>query len=133
MDVPLATVDGYNIMPYRLLQHFSSLFGLTLLIFWIAKWHQHKNNKSIKHQQTQNTRWHAPKKLKSLTIFLLVLLPMLVGIFYGYSRLPESSVLYGLYATQVFFKFAFIGAAGSFLITSFILGLYYQYQIRSAL
>ena len=132
MDVPLTSLDGYDIMPYRVLQHFSSLFGLTLLIFWIWQWVARKKSKPTIDSNTLNAasnHWQASKKLILLSKVTLLIVPAIVGIMNGIRYLPETGVMYGLYDAQVFIRFAIIGAAAAFIICCALLGLVYQLQI----
>jgi hypothetical protein len=131
MNSPLASIDGYNIMPYRVLQHLSSLLGLGLLFFWIAKWHQRKNSvvkQTTTHQSSNN--WHASNSLRMLTFAILLAIPILAGVYNGYLNLPKTDVMYGMYSAQVFIRYAIVGGATAFLISCITLGLLYQLQIR---
>lgn len=132
MDIPLTSVDGYDIMPYRVLQHFSSLFGLTLLIFWIWKWIANKNTLPQKNKIARN-HWQAPKKLKIFTLIVLIVFPSVIGIINGFRHLPDSGLMYGIYDAQVFIRFAIVGAAAAFIISCASLGLLYQLYIHKKL
>ena len=134
MDVPLTSIDGYDIMPYRVLQHFSSVFGLVLLMFWILKWNKSRSsldNHSISSDPT--SIWQAPAKLRLLAIIVLMIATLGLGLLNGYLHLPETKVMYGMYSAQVFIRYAIVGAAGAFLISTVGLGVLYQYRIRSRL
>jgi len=140
MDIPLTNIDGYDIMPYRVLQHFSSIFGLSLLIFWIWAWigkkkqetSLTKNDKETKSNSrvSFDKKWQAPDYLKKLTIILLLAVPFIAGTFNGWINLPDTDVMYGIYSLQVFVKNAIVGAAGGFMLASILLGLLYQYKIH---
>ena len=134
MIIPLTSIDGYNIMPYRMLQHLSSIFGLVLLLFWAMKWYKSKN-KVKNHSLSSDTLniWRAPANLKLFAITLLIITTFSIGILNGYLHLPETNVMYGMYSLQVFVRFAIVGAAGAFLISCIGLGLLYQLRIRSRL
>lgn len=139
MDIPLTNIDGYDIMPYRVLQHFSSIFGLSLLIFWIWAWiGKKKQEKSLTKRDKEtkinsgvsfDKKWQAPDYLKKLTIILLLAVPFIAGTFNGWINLPDTDVMYGIYSLQVFVKHAIVGAAGGFMLASILLGLLYQYKI----
>ena len=134
MDVPLTSIDGYDIMPYRVLQHLSSVFGLVLLMFWIMKWYKSRSsldNRSIPGDPT--SYWQVPAKLRLLAIIVLIITTLGLGLLNGYLHLPETKVMYGMYSAQVFLRYAIVGAAGAFLISTVGLGLLYQYKIRSRL
>ncbi len=127
MDVPLTTLDNYDIMPYRVLQHFSTIFGLSLLLFWIWQWISRKKHIN----QIQQSHWQAPKNLKRFSLVILFVLPLIFGIINGLRHLTsKSDVLYGLYDAQIFLRFGIVGAAAVFIISCALLGLIYQFQIR---
>ncbi len=129
MDIPLTSIDGYDIMSYRILQHFSSLFGLSLLVFWIWKWMG--RNKQKPHTTFIKDHWQAPKHLKLFSLIILFFVPAIVGLAYGYANFPDNDSMYGLYAAQVFLRFGITAAMGAFLVCSAALGLLYQYFIWS--
>lgn len=130
MDVPLTSIDGYDIMSYRILQHFSSLFGLTLLIFWIWKWMSYKKKYSDVSSTAASHTWQAPKALKLFSLVVLLTVPTIVGLIHGYANLPDNDSMYGLYAAQVFLRFGITGSAGAFIVCSVALGFLYQYFIQ---
>ena len=121
MDTPLTSVDGYDIMPYRVLQHFSSIFGLSLLVFWIWAWISKRKN--LAPSTPLSGKWLAPAYLKKITLLVLIIVPTIYGLFSGYIKLPETDVMYGIYSAQVFLRYAIIGAAGAFIASSVLLGL----------
>lgn len=126
MDIPLGSIDGYDIMPYRMLQHFSSVFGLSLLVLLIWRWYLKKE----KSQSDVITNiWHAPQVLKKLSIYTLLIIPSVVGITSGLINLPETDVMYGMYSAQIFVRYAIVGSAAAFIICCVLLGLIYKYQI----
>ena len=130
MNIPLTSLDSYDIMPYRVLQHFSTIFGLSLLIFWIWKW----ISKTKHINQPQQLQWQAPKLLKLLTLITLLLMPLIFGTINGLAHLTtKSNVLYGLYDAQIFLRFGIVGGAAAFIISCALLGLVYQVQIRKDL
>ena len=131
MDVPLTVIDGYNIMPYRVLQHFSSLFGLALLMFWGVMWFN-RNKKQTKKVISDEIGWRASKTLRTISLLFIAVSSIVGGVFLGLVNMPETDVMYGLYGAQVFLRFAILGGAVGFLTSTFAMGLYYQYRIRSA-
>ena len=132
MDVPLTSVDGYDIMPYRVLQHFSSLFGLALLIFWGMKWLNRNKDQSKQASKTNSVPgWRAPKSLAILAFVFVAVSSILGGLFLGAMKMPETDVMYGLYGAQVFLRYAIVGGAAAFLASTITMGMYYQYRIRS--
>ena len=126
MDTPLTNLDGYDIMPYRVLQHLSSILGLLLLIYWLVKWHKRNKN-----SQRQTRYWQAPRTLKLFALVCLVTIPTIFAIGFAYTRLPETDVLFGLYSAQVFVRYAIVGGMGAFLLCCFALGLLYQVKIKT--
>ena len=124
MNQPLTSIDGYDIMPYRLLQHFSTLFGLSLLLFLIWRWYQYKN-KQTPAQSTYNY-WDTPKKLKILSALFILTVSTIAGIKGGLSHLPETDVMYGIYRIQVFVRFGIVWAAGGFIASSILMGVIYK-------
>lgn len=129
MDTPLTTIDNYDIMPYRVLQHFSTLFGLSLLMFWMWGWYQRHNKNTHNTSSPEQPIWRASKSLIIFSLFALTLIPVLVGSIYGYAHLPETTVLHGFYGAQVAIRHAIVAGAAAFLVTSFSLGLLYQLRI----
>lgn len=125
MNIPLMTIDSYEIMPYRVLQHLSSLIGLALLIFIILRWFKktQSNNHKINY-------WQAPKWLKLFAMISLFLIPTIVAVIYAFKHLPESDVLYGMYSAQLFLKYAIVVGTGIFLLASFLIGILYQLVIN---
>lgn len=138
MDVPLTNIDGYDIMPYRVLQHMSSILGLSLLLFWIWAWiARKKQEKSPANSETNRSemnnkleKWQAPDYLKRFAVFLLLTVPAIAGIFMGWINMPDTDVMHGIYRLQVFVKNAIVGAAGGFMLATILLGLLYQYKIH---
>ena len=128
MDTPLSTLDGFDVMPYRLLQHFSSIFGLSLLIFLIWKWVKRKEQNNDT-SNIESSHWEASKILKSITRYTLFIIPITIGIISGLINLPESDVLYGIYSAQVFVRYAIVGSAGGLILACIILGIFYQINI----
>ena len=133
MGTSLTSVDGYNIMPYRILQHFSTLLGLSLLIFWFWKWQYKKNNKVKEDTPKTQVFWQPSANFKRNIIIFLLIASLLAGSFYGFIMMPETTVMYGIYSIQVFVRYAIVGSVAIFLINTLLLGCYYQYKIQSTL
>jgi preprotein translocase subunit SecG len=89
------------------------------------------DNRSIPREPT--SFWQAPAKLRLIAIIVLIITTIGLGLINGYLHLPETKVLYGMYGAQVFLRYAIVGAAGAFLISTIGLGVLYQYRIRSRL
>lgn len=123
MDHPLIRLDGYDIMPYRVIQHLSSILGLALLLFIIYRWFKRTTNSS------HAIAWQAPKWLKLFSYVCLLVVPTCIATVVAYRHLPETDVLFGLYSAQIFVKYAIVTGAGVFLLNSGLLGILYQYHI----
>ncbi len=135
MNIPLSNIDGYNIMPYRVLQHLSSFLGMFLLIFLIWQWYKKNlrsgSSKPTATQNTPNRSWQASKVLRTFSLYFLLIASITIGIIVGIINMPNSNVMYGIYDAQVFIRYFIVGSAGAFIITSALLGLLYQYKIRT--
>ena len=127
MNTPLTSIDGYDIMPYRVLQHLSSLIGLGILLTIIYRWYKRHNNIN------DSTRfWLAPQWLKGLAVICLFVISTVIAVIYAYLNLPETDVLYGLYGAQIFLRYAIVSGMGIFLLSSFFIGILYQIVIRNS-
>jgi len=129
MDTPLSNIDGYDIMPYRVLQHFSTLFGLSLLMFWGWRWIAKRKQPGKLQTMHHHTSWNTPDYIKRLSLISLITIPAVVGAVVTLLNIPDSSVLHGLHSIQLGLKEGVIAAASAFLLCCLILGLYYQYRI----
>jgi len=125
MDTPLINIDGYDIMPYRVLQHLSSILGLALLFYWLARWYKRK--KDIK---STTNYWQAPRALKTISITILMVISLIGALLNGYINLPDTDVLYGMYSAQVFIRHGIVGGVGALLLCCFGLGLLYRLSIK---
>ena len=128
MNQPLTSLDSYDIMPYRLLQHFSTIFGLGLLLFLMWRWYQHKNNNSLS-AKADNNYWKAPKSLRIFATLFILIISILAGIKGGLTNLPETDVMYGIYRIQVFIRFGIVWAAGGLIASSILAGIVYKFFI----
>jgi len=128
MNRPLIAIDSYDIMPYRVLQHFSTMLGLSLLVFWLWVWISKKKHVETTHNSPP--LWNAPKPLKLLSFFVILAAPIIFGTINGLANLSGESVLYGLYDAQLFLRYGIVGGATAFIISCVLLGLLYQLQIQ---
>ena len=113
-------------MPYRVLQHLSSILGLGFLIYLMFRWYK----------RNQNTKgftnyWQAPSALKKFSITILTAVSTIVALLNGYMHLPDTDVLYGMYSAQVFVKYAITGGMGALLLCCFALGILYRLKIKA--
>ncbi|MEE9444483.1 MAG: DUF4184 family protein [Cocleimonas sp.] len=127
MATPLTSIDGYDIMPYRVLQHSSTLFGMGLLTFWIWAWYSNRKNNHP--SASLSERWIAPSYLKKMSFILLLSVPIFVGIINGILDTPETDVLNGMHSKQKFLSNTIVAWAKTFFISTALLGLLYQYRI----
>lgn len=141
-NIPLTRIDSYEIMPFRVLQHFSTIFGLSLLVFLIWRWlikKQLKNNTKTSddfnapHLQTTNSvddHWQASQQLKTISKLIILIAPMIGGIIYASLNVPTlNNVMFGMYKAQFFLRYGIVSAAAIFIICTGLLGIVYQYQI----
>ena len=126
MDMPLMTLDGYDIMSYRVLQHLSSVLGLVALMYIVFRWYKRSHNNNF----IKGIQWQASKQLKLLAMLTLFGLSTIVGAIFGLMNLPETDVLYGLYSAQIVLKTAIVVGSGVFILGSVVIGLIYQVAIR---
>lgn len=126
MATPLMNIDGFDIMPYRVLQLLSSILGLGLLLYWLAHWYKRR-----KHINSSTNYWQAPRALKMISITVLMVVSLIGALLNGYRHLPDTDVLYGLHSAQVFIRFAILGGVSAFLLCCFGLGLLYQLRIKT--
>ena len=125
-EIPLMTIDGYDVKSYRVLQHLSSILGLGLLAYWILRWYKRK--RLIKNYANY---WQAPKELKTIAIALIGLVTLLGAAFNAFMYQPETDVLYGIYSAQIYLRHAVVGAMGSFMLACLGAGVLYQVRIKA--
>jgi len=132
-NVPLTSLDGYNIMPFRVLQHFSSIFGLCLLLFLMWSWiirKRRSNNEDQENPELTNKHWQAPKLLRKFALLTILIVPAMTGIIYAAYNVPVlDDVMFGLYKAQFFLRYAVVSAGAMFIVCTVLLGVAYQYQI----
>lgn len=128
-NTPLTNIDGYNIMPFRVLQHFSTVGGLSLLVFLIWRWIA-KRKIASEDLQPREAVWTAPKRLKQFAILVLLLVPVTGAIIFALYNVPiVDDVMFGLYKAQFFLRYAIVSAAALFILCCIFLGIIYHYQI----
>jgi TRAP-type C4-dicarboxylate transport system permease large subunit len=114
-------------MPYRVLQHGSTLLGMALLTFWVWTWYAKRKN--LPETQTFTNTWQAPRYLKKIALSIIIIVPIFIAIFSGMIDLPETDVMNGMYAKHKFLSNAIVGWAKAFIISTALMGLLYQYRI----
>jgi len=122
LRTPLMTLDNWKIMPFRVLQHLGTVLGLMLLVWWIWRWY-------CETQIANKVAWQPNPTIRYITLFLLVLVPTLVGLFFAYTNTPDNKVLFGLHDLQLGLKFGIVSGAIALIITSSILGIFYQWLL----
>jgi hypothetical protein len=122
LQQPVAVVDGYPIMSYRIFQHLSTVLGLMLLMWWIWRWYRETT-------KAHQVAWQPGPTLRYAALFLLVLVPGLVWLIVIYYSMPESDVLFGLHSLQLGFKQGLVAAAATLIVTTSVLGLVYQWLL----
>ncbi|MGB1309916.1 MAG: DUF4184 family protein [Leucothrix sp.] len=122
LRTPVATLDNWEIMPFRILQHFSTVFGLMLLLWWIGQWFRTSKTADA-------VIWQPDPTIRYITLFLLILIPLLVGSYFAYTNTPDNPVLYGLHDLQLGLKFGIVSGAVALIITSSVLGIFYQWLL----
>ena len=125
---PFVTIDDFDLMPYRILQHFSTLFGLSLLTFLIWKWIiRRKNKNNTIHSDLPPDTWQAPKLLKKFARYVIFLVPISTGILYATYNIPiVDNVMFGLFKAQLFLRYAVVSGAAAFIICCVLLGAIYH-------
>ena len=131
-NTPLTNIDNYDIMPFRVLQHFSTIFGLSLLIFlswrWISK--RKNQNSAYSSRSAHSSIWVASKQLKRFSRVVIVFVPVFSGIIYAAYNVPVvDDVMFGMYKAQFFLRYVIVSAAGTFIICCVLLGMVYHLLI----
>jgi len=119
LRTPLLTLDNWEIMPFRVIQHLSTVLGLMLLLWWIWRWY-------IDAADTKTIAWQPSPTIRYTTLFLLILVPTLVALYFAYTNTPDNKVLYGLHDLQLGLKFGIVSGGIALIITSSVIGLFYQ-------
>lgn len=122
LRTPLATLDGYPIMPFRVLQHLGTVIGTPLLLWWIWKWFRTAPD-------IQTKVWLPKPTVRFLALFLLVLIPALVGMLFIYQNTPNKGVLFGLHDIQLGIKSGIVAGGAALIVTSSLLGIVYQWLL----
>lgn len=119
LRTPLMSIDGYPIMPFRVIQHVSTVLGTLLVLWWIWRWFRTAPDLASK-------MWLPSPSVRFTAIFLLVLIPTLVGLYYTYQNTPNNGVLFGLHDIQHGIKFGIVAGGAALILVSGMLGVLYQ-------
>ena len=122
LSTPLLTLDNWEIMPFRILQHLGTILGLMLLLWWIWRWFWET-------EMANTIAWRPTPTIRYITLFLLILIPMLVALSFAYTNTPDNQVLYGLHDLQLGLKFGIVSGGIALIITSSLLGIFYQWLL----
>ncbi len=122
LRTPLATIDNWEIMPFRVIQHLSTVLGLMLLLWWIWRWY-------CETPAQDKIAWQPTALIRKITLAILVLIPTIVGLYFAYTNTPDNKVLFGLHDLQLGLKFGIVSGAIALIITSSILGIFYQWML----
>jgi len=119
LRTPLLTLDNWEIMPFRVIQHLSTVLGLMLLLWWIWRWY-------CETEVSETIVWRPSINVRYITLFLLIMIPALVALYFAYTNTPDNQVLYGLHDLQLGLKFGIVSGGIALIITSSVIGLFYQ-------
>ena len=119
ISTPLLTLDGHPIMPFRVIQHGGTIIGLVLIGWWIFKWYKATAAKEV-------VAWQPSKLVRISTLLLIIIIPGIAGLIVTYQNMPSSDVLFGLHSLQHGIKFGIVGGGAVFIITTAVIGLFYQ-------
>ena len=122
LRTPLATLDGYPIMPFRVLQHLGTVFGSLLMMWWIWRWFRSAPD-------IQSKVWLPTPTARFASLCLLMLIPALVGMFFIYNNTPNKGVLFGLHDIQLGLKYGIVAGGAALIVTAGILGVFYQWLL----
>ena len=119
---PLMTIDNWEIMPFRVLQHLSTVLGLMLLLWWIWQWY-------VKTDATMEVAWKPSPHVHKMTLVLLLLIPTCIALYFAYKNTPNNDVLFGLHDLQHGLKAGIVSGAVALIITSSAIGCFYQWLL----
>ena len=119
---PLMTIDNWEIMPFRVLQHLSTVLGLMLLLWWIWQWYR-------KADINADVAWKPSALVHKITLVLLLLIPACVALYFAYINTPNNDVLFGLHDIQHGLKAGIVSGAVALIITSSAIGCFYQWLL----
>jgi len=122
LRTPIAHIDSYAIMPFRVLQHVSTVLGLILLLWWVWRWY-------LRAEEVQGKGWTPSSSIRYTSLFLLTLIPSLIGLYAIYHNTPNQGVLFGLHDIQHGLKFGIVSGAAGLIVTSSVLGVLYQWLL----
>lgn len=95
LRMPLFTVDGYLFTTYKLLQHLSTVGGISVIIFWIWRWYQ----------KTPTKTYQIPLRLnRNQRLWALcgvILMPILIGLMFSTNT---PSTLHGVWWLRIFIR-----------------------------
>ncbi|PWR00412.1 hypothetical protein DKW60_02350 [Leucothrix pacifica] len=124
LRTPLASIDGYPIMPFRVIQHLGTIFGSLIIVWWT--WHWFKTAPDLSEKT-----WLPLPPVRYSVIALLILIPSSVGMYFIYKNTPENGVLFGLHDIQHGLKYGIVAGGAALIVVSGALGAFYQLLLFS--
>jgi hypothetical protein len=121
-STPLLTLDDWEIMPFRVVQHVGTVVGLVFIGWWIYRWYSET-------LPVENIVWQPSSTVRIGALLLIIVIPGIAGMFYTYKNMPSSDVLFGLHSLQHGIKFGIVGGGAVFIITSAVVGFFYQWLL----
>lgn len=110
----LFELDGYQVSIYKLLQHLSSLAGMTILAVWGWRWLARARPRPAE------PGWRPPERAWAACWVALTVGTALVGFIAGFSRIGDTT---GIWALQRFLAFGVTGAMAALGSMLLVLGL----------
>lgn len=121
-STPLMTLDGHPVMPFRIVQHAGTVIGLMLIAWWIFRWYRET-------PPTTKLIWQPSPRIWWCALLAIIMIPAIAGLIVTYQNMPSSDVLFGLHSLQHGIKFGIVGGGTVFIITSAVVGIFYQYLL----
>jgi hypothetical protein len=115
----LFQVEGHQVYLFRLLQHASSLIGLSLLAYWMWRWI--RTTQACHHPE----EWQPSPAVRRTSLIVLFASPAIGGLWYGLRQVGD---LGGILALRVFAGFGVVAALAIF--GAILLGLGVLWRLR---
>jgi hypothetical protein len=122
LRTPIMTLDNWEIMPFRVIQHLSTVLGLMLLVWWIWKWFCNT-------PAADSVAWQPTPLVRKVTLLILFVVPSLVGLYFAYTNTPDNKILFGLHDIQLGLKYGIVSGGTALIITSSVVGVFYQWLL----
>lgn len=122
LRTPIMSLDGYPIMPFRVIQHLSTIFGSLLMLWWIWRWFRTA-------PVIQHNPWLPQPIVRYTAMALIMIVPAVVGLYFIYHNTPNKGVLFGLHDIQHGIKFGIVSGGAALITTTSALGVLYQWLL----